>query len=440
MNSRLHGRRLLGGATALVLGLAMVATGCSGGTGPATAPGEGPGAAGDVTLNIWLWANEARAAFEGGIIEAFEAEHPGIKLQVTVQPDKDYQTMLTTGLSGSGGPDVAAIRSYGVITTFADSGNLVPLDDVVTDWSGFSDTAKAANSSRTDGKIYAVPQGMQTAQIYYNKKIFADNNLNVPTTWDEFLAACETLKAAGVIPLAMPGNNASHTALAGEVLGNARRGGSEFADKFVAGETDLNDPNYVASLQLVADLLPYVEENATAVTLDDAIALFSTGQAAMIASGTFLVATLAGLKSTIDYGIFNTPANADWPSGEVTVSYGDGGWALSNRSEHPEQAKVLMNWLASAEFVNLYTNAMGTLPGRDGVTLTNEVLNAQYQNMLKNPSPNIGIAYGRYGNPWLTDLYGEQVQKLWLGQTDAATAAGAIQTGINAWFKPADFK
>lgn len=435
MNSRKKGRRLLGGATALLLGLSLLASGCSSGTDPAS------GGAGDpVTLNIWLWANEARAAFEGGIIDTFEKENPGIKLQVTVQPDADYQTMLTTGLSGSGGPDVAAIRSYGVITSFADSGNLVPLDDIVTEWSAFSDTAKAANSSRSDGKIYAVPQGMQTAQFYYNKTIFAEHNIAVPTTWDEFVAACATLKDAGVTPIAMPGNNASHTALAGEVLGNARRGGSEFAAKFVKGETDLNDPNYVASLKLVSDLQPYMEDNVTAATLDDAITLFATGQAAMIASGTFLVATLANLDSKVDFGILNTPANADWPSQQVTVTYGDGGWALSKRSEHPEQAKLLMNWLASAEFVNLYTNAMGTLPGRDGVTLTNPVLNAQYQNMLNNPSPNIGIAYGRYGNPWLTDLYGEQMQKLWLGKTDATQAAAAIQTGIDAWFDPADFK
>jgi len=431
MNSRRKGRRVLA-SVALVLGFSLVATGCSGSAGAA-----GPGS---TTLTLWTWSNEARTAFEGGISNAFEAANPGIQLEVLVQPDKDYQTLLTTGLSGSGGPDVAAIRSYGVISSFADSGNLVALDDVVSDWSVFSKLAMTGASSRTDGKIYAVPQGVQTAQVYYNKAIFSQHGLQVPTTWTDFLKVSAALKDAGVTPLAMPGNVAAQTALAGEVFGNARRGGDAFAAKLIKGETNLNDPDNVASIQLMADLKPYLNDNPTSVTLDEAVTLFATGQAAMFASGTWQVATFAKLNPKLDYGTFNVPVDAGWPSGEVTVAYADGGWALSKRSEHPEQAKKLMNWLASTEFANLYANAMGTIPARDGVTLKNPQIQEMYQRYLKNPSTYLGAAYLRYGTPWGTDIYGEQMQKIWLGQADAKSAAAAIQTGIDAWFKPSDFK
>lgn len=433
MNSLLHGpRTALRGAIAIALGSAAILAGC--------ASGPNPGATEPVTLTIWTWSNEAREAFEGGIIDAFEKAHTGIELEVLVQPDKDYQTLLTTGLAGSGGPDVAAIRSYGVITSFADSGNLVALDDVVTDWSGFSDLALTGASSRSDGKLYAVPQGVQTAQVYYNKTIFAEHGLSVPTTWDEFLAACQTLKAAGVTPIAMPGGVAAQTSLAGEVFGNARRGADAFATRFVAGETDLTDPDNVAAIQLVADLQPYLNDNVTSVTLDEAVTLFATGQAAMFASGTWQVAGFANLGTKLEYGTFNAPANADWPSKEVTVAYADGGWALSKRSEHPDQASALINWLASAEFADLYADAMGTIPARDGVTIENEQVAEMYQRYLENPSTYLGLAYLRYGTPWGTDLYGEELQKVWLGQEDAQQAAQAIQTGIDAWFNPADFK
>jgi raffinose/stachyose/melibiose transport system substrate-binding protein len=434
MNSRLHRRQVLAGAAALMLGVSLAASGCS---GDPAAPGA---AGGTTTLTIWTWSNEARAAFEGGISDAFEKANPGIKLDVLVQPDKDYQTLLTTGLSGSGGPDVAAIRSYGVISSFADSGNLVPLNDIVTDWSGFSKLAMTGASSRSDGKLYAVPQGVQTAQVYYNKEIFTQHGLKVPTTWAEFLKVSAALKDAGVTPIAMPGNVPAQTALAGEVFGNARRGGDGFAAKFLKGETDLNDADNVASIQLMADLQPFLNDNATSVTLDEAVTLFATGQAAMFPSGTWQVATFAKLNPKLDYGTFNTPADPGWPSAEVTVAYADGGWALSKRSEHPDQAKLLMNWLASTEFANLYANAMGTIPARDGVTLQNAHIQEMYQRYLKNPSTYLGAAYLRYGNPWGTDLYGEQMQKIWLGQADAKQAAAAIQTGIGAWFKPDDFK
>ena len=434
MNSRQHGSRVaLGRAAALALGSALALSACSGAPAPG-APSE------PVTLTIWTWSNEAREAFEGGIIDAFEKAHSDIQVEVLVQPDKDYQTLLTTGLAGSGGPDVAAIRSYGVITSFADSGNLEPLDDVVTDWSGFSELALTGASSRSDGKRYAVPQGVQTAQIYYNKKIFADKGVTVPTTWDEFLKACEKLKAAGVTPIAMPGAVAAQTSLAGEIFGNARRGGDEFAKKLITGKADLTDPNNVAAIQLMADLQPYLNENVTSVTLDEAVTLFSTGQVAMFPSGTWQVAGFANLGADLDYGTFNTPVNPDWPSKEVTVAYADGGWALSKRSEHPEQARVLINWLASTDFANLYANAMGTIPARDGVKLENAHISEMYERYLKNPSTYLGAAYLRYGTPWGTDVYGEEMQKVWLGQENAQQAAEAIQNGIDAWFDPADYK
>lgn len=398
-----------------------------------------PGSEETVELTMWTWSNEAREALENGILDAFEEQNPGIQVEVLVQPDADYQTLLTTGLAGSGGPDVAAIRSYGVITSFADSGNLVPLDDVVEDWSAFSDVALGGATSRTDGQIYAVPQGVQTAQMYYNKTIFDDLDLDVPETWEEFLEVAEAIKDSGTAPLVIPGAVGGQIALAGEILGNARRGGPEFTEEFVAGEVDLTADDNVAAIQLMADLQPYLIDNVTSVTLDEAVTVFATGRAAMFPSGTWQVASFANLGADLDYGTFDVPADADWPSESVTVAYADGGWAMSARGEHPDETGVLLNWLASEEFANLYANAMGTIPARDGVTLENEHVAEMYERYLGNSSANLGIAYLRYGNPWGTDVYGAEVQRLWLGQTDAASAAEAIQTGIDAWFDPADF-
>jgi len=61
-------------SVALVLGISLVGTGCSGSAGAA--------GAGSTTLTLWTWSNEARTAFEGGISNAFEAANPGIQLEV----------------------------------------------------------------------------------------------------------------------------------------------------------------------------------------------------------------------------------------------------------------------------------------------------------------------------------------------------------------------
>lgn len=423
-------RRAALGGLSVILGSALVLAGCSSTPEPAGDP---------VTLTMWTWSPEAASALEDGVLAAFEDANPGITVEVQVQPDKDYQTLLTTGLAGSGGPDVAAVRAYGVITSFADSGNLAPLDDVITEWDAFSPIAIQGITSRTDGLRYAVPQGIQTAQMYYNKTIFDDLGLDVPTTWDEFLEVAQAIKDSGTAPIVIPGAVAGQIAIGGEVLGNARRGANEFADKFIAGDVTLTDPDNVASIELMSEIQPYLVDNVTSVTLDEAVTLFATGRAAMFPSGTWQVTSFANLGADLDYGTFNVPVDSDWPSPEVTVSYADGGWAMSARSEHPDETATLLNYLASADYFQMFANTMSTIPPREGVTIENEHVAEMYERYLENPSTYLGLAFLRYGTPWGTDVYGEQVQKMWLGEQNAEGAAEAIQTGIDAWFNPADF-
>ena len=58
-----------------------------------------------------------------------------------------------------------------------------------------------------DGEIWSVPVNIHRSNVlWYNKQVFADNGLEPPTTFDEFFAAADTLKAAGVTPLALGDN------------------------------------------------------------------------------------------------------------------------------------------------------------------------------------------------------------------------------------------
>src|SRR6478736_5564240 len=50
------------------------------------------------------------------------------------------------------------------------------------------------------GRTSALPYSVMAASVIYNKQIFAEQGIEVPQTWDELIAACEKLKAAGVTP------------------------------------------------------------------------------------------------------------------------------------------------------------------------------------------------------------------------------------------------
>lgn len=417
--------------SAAVLASAVLLAGCA-------APAEEP-AGEPVELNVWTWSADARTALEETVLPAFEEAHPGITVTVTQHPNQNYETLLTTALSGSGSPDVVAVRS-GILEGMAANEAIVPIGDVVDDWSGFTESVLRTTSSRADGEIYAVPQGIQTAQVYYNKEIFEANGLEVPTTWAEFIDVAAALKDAGVAPIVIPGADAAQTSLAAEIIGNARRGASEFQQAFLTGETDMTDEDNVASIELMKEIQPYLVDNVTAVTLDAAVTLFATGQAAMFPSGTWQVSTFRGLGADLDYGSFDVPVGRNWPVDEaVTVGYVDGGWALAAKSEHPDEARILLDYFSTVEFAQAYTNAMGTIPARSGVTLDNPLLAEMLERYETNPSTYLGNAYLRFGTPTGTELLGGLVQKLWLGEVDAERAAADYQAGLDAWFDPADF-
>lgn len=58
-----------------------------------------------------------------------------------------------------------------------------------------------------DGKLYGLPRNTDVQCIFYNEKMFKDNNWEVPSTYDELIALAGKIKDAGIIPMAMDGGD-----------------------------------------------------------------------------------------------------------------------------------------------------------------------------------------------------------------------------------------
>jgi multiple sugar transport system substrate-binding protein len=152
-----------------------------------------PAESGPITLEVWSWV--------GGLDKAaklFEQAYPNIKVHVNNVGGgpQEYQKLQTALKAGSGGPDVAQIE-YMFLPSF-----------IVTD--GLADMSKyGANDLKAsfvpwtwgqvspDGKaVYGIPQDTGPMALLYNKKIFDQYGLTVPTTWDEFTQQAEKLAQA----------------------------------------------------------------------------------------------------------------------------------------------------------------------------------------------------------------------------------------------------
>lgn len=420
--------------TALTLASAMVAlAACSPSSSSKDAGGSGGSK--NVTLSVWSWRTEDVAAYNT-IFAVYEKAHPGTKVDFKSFKNTEYNLILTTGLAGSKGPDVAQVRSYGQLQPTIASKSLLPLDDVVDLSSWDANVVKSAKG-KEDGKLYAVPLAQQTLQMFYNKDIFDKFGLTPPTTWAEFMAVNAKLKKQGVTPMAVGAKDAWTLPMLHQVLAAPRFGGSTFEKAVTTGQKTFADPDWVASVDVVNKLKPYLPDSAVGVAYTDAQILFTSGKAAMFPGGSFELGFFQKQNPGLKMGVFEVPAPQGSPSmTPTTTGYADGAFGVSAKSDAQAASKELVKWMATKEFGQLVADNVKQLSAVPGVSYSDPLMKQMADNYAKNPTPYLLLVDFRYGTPSGTDLLGSGVQEMLLGKKNASAISTDLQTGVSQWFKP----
>lgn len=176
----------------VALGASLV--GCSSGAGSDAASDTDLDAAlqKETTITVWAWAPAVEK-----IAEAFEEKYPKITVNVeNVGTGNDQYTKLQNAIkAGSGAPDVAQIEYY-ALPQFVLSDSLADLNEY-----GFGDledtfTASTWNSMTMDDKLYGLPQDSGPMAMFYRQDVFEKNGIDVPETWDEYIAAGKKIHEA----------------------------------------------------------------------------------------------------------------------------------------------------------------------------------------------------------------------------------------------------
>lgn len=397
---------------------------------------SGSGAGGDVTLEVWGWRQEDAAAYKK-IFATYEDANPGVTVKYVPYKADEYDTILRTGLSDANGPDVAQLRSYGLLQPLVASDSVVALDDEVDALAEFPEATLDGARGVEDGKVYGVPFALQTLHVIYNKKIFAEHGIEEPETWDDLNAAFATLKGADVTPLSATISDTWMLPIQQEIFGATTYGGHAYLDRMLAGQASFTDKPWVDSLTAWKNTSQYWEANFQGVNYADAQALFTSGQAAAFPGGVWELAVFSQANPELELGIFNVPPPPGAAATETLVpGYVDGSYGVSAKSPDKEAALKLVNWMASPEFGQAFTEQLRQISAVPEVVPTDELLAEALEAYTANPSPYVTYAYFSSGEPTAWDLASEGLSKYVLGQSSAQEAATHIQQGVDQWFKP----
>jgi len=164
-------------------------------------------AAADTTVK-WLHIadNPAEVKIWQDVARAYEAEHPGVKIEMQFLENEAYKAKLPTILQSKDRPHIIYSWAGGVLKAQVDAG---VLEDITDQVKGYGDTiAPAALAAFTrDGRVYGIPYQVSQVGFLYNTDLMAKANVDPAKikTWDDLLAAVKALKAAGVTPLVVGG-------------------------------------------------------------------------------------------------------------------------------------------------------------------------------------------------------------------------------------------
>ncbi|MGE5612769.1 MAG: ABC transporter substrate-binding protein [Bacillota bacterium] len=267
---------------------------------------------------------------------------------------EQYKSKIATLMASNAQPDIFYTWEAGFLKPFVEAGKVYPIGDALEkdpEWKGRFLEGVFGPLTFDDGKIYGVPNFLQCGVVYYNTRLFEENGLKEPETWDEFLHICETLKSKGIIPISMPSQKSWIASQFLQEMANGI-GGADLFNKLVSGETTWDDERFIQAGKEFQSLVNkgYFQEGFLGMTQDEGRDLFKNEKAAMYFMGSWDTVNLTDPAAPVskNLGVFKlTPINPE-NKGTILGSVGtcfsisstakciDGAIALVKRMSDPD--------------------------------------------------------------------------------------------------------
>jgi len=296
-----------------------------------------------ITLRFLGYNSESsRATY----LKFLDEQLPNIKIQYEFVETANFSNVLNAQLSAQSGPDI--IEGGSDTKLLAKAGYLYDLsnEDFVNLYS-----ESGTGTYTVDGKLYATPLQSWFLGIMYNKTIFAENSLNVPTSIDEFYELSNALNDKGIKPMAIGGNDGD--TLAKHFMGMALNyfyntdAGKGFDDSFNNGEAKISENWGIPATQYEKFSKIMYEEKILGISAAEALDQFAKGEAAMLTTGPWDVNAIKEKNPTLEFGMFPFQGEAGTPG--YLIGGTGSGLAVNADSEHIAEVLEVLKLTATPE-------------------------------------------------------------------------------------------
>lgn len=350
------------------------------------------------------------------MVEAFEAEHPGVTIEVQ-HAANDSTTLLQSRVNSGEIPDVFDVESGTSAKMYYEYAYVWTEDTDVT--SLFQEDALETGRDE-DGEIKSLPWTYENMGLLYNKDLFEQAGIEtLPTTIDELEEACQKLDAAGITAFAMPAKETWVLAqLATHFMIDKSLDAEGTNEALISGELQFADLPHWQNLFRFLDLcLEYGPDKPLEVDWETAENMLANGEAAIIHMGDWCQSVLDSFNPDANLAFLPCPVG-DGAEDATVLSSCNWTYIVNKDSENLELAKEYCEYILTSEMGQYWMcEGVGAVPG---VKTDKEVVGA-----LANDAKNY-ISAGQT-NGWIhtiaptsySDICGPYLQAYMMGEMSA---------------------
>ena len=384
---------------------------------------------GEVEVFSW-WTAGGEAEGLQAMIDIFNEKYPDVEfINATVAggAGTEAKPVLISRMTGGDPPDSFQVHAgHELIDTWGVGDYLEPVNFIFEEEGWYDFYPEDMISILSSGNdILSVPVNIHRSNVlWYNKAVFEENGIEVPTTFDEFFAAADVLQAAGITPLAM-GEAWTATHLFENVLL-----GVVGADDYVGlmdGSVRWDSDGVKEAIQTFVDLLDYVNADNSALTWDAAAQYVIDGTAAMTVMGDWAEGYFKskGLTPDVEFGYVPSPGTSG-----IFMALSDT-FCLPKDAPNRDAAIAWLKICGSKEGQDAFNPLKGSIPSRTDadISLYDVYLKSAIDDFGSNvitPSIQHGAAVSE---TWLAAI--GDVITLLLADKDVEAAAAALQAAAD---------
>lgn len=291
----------------------------------------------------------------------------GVTFKTSYAPTDQVTTSVRTQLGGGNAPDLHVL--------YPGAGNSMSTTELgkaglLADLSGQSWVSMIPENLKSsftyDGKTYLFSSGLTVIGAIYNKSVFSGAGVEIPKTWPELISACQKLKAAGKVPIALGAQTQWVTQLITYALvaGYVYRDTPDFDDQMLAGKATFLDSGWKKSMELYMSLgeQGFLNDNPNGTTLEQQTAMVGTGEAAMaVQVAPLLPAFRDAATNKDDIDMFPFP-NADTADQVYTWGAANVGLGVHAKSKNKDAALAFVDYLGKQENINKWCEVVAAIP------------------------------------------------------------------------------